>query len=164
MLFLSVFRRENRPPSISGSALAELISLPEIVQDVCKWVVYDFLSSAAHGGDISFTAGYNLAYSYLDTDLIVPSAEHGLIAGIAGFTVFQLLNNSERLLPSYERAMKLLRSSVEGSVLFASYELTEHFFESSSLPIVRDLLVRRFSDFNGEVFRKIATELTTYTT
>jgi hypothetical protein len=110
-----------------------VISIPEIVQDVTKWVAYDLLLPSTDSISVP----------------IVDAVQYGSLSGLAGAIVYELckfkdIQNGNLV----EKSGKMFKACLEGGALFASYEASISFFETSTTPEVKEILLKKFTDFN----------------
>ena len=99
----------------SGEKLASLITIPEVAQDVSKWVAYNTLAPA----DAS----------------ILTVAAFGAAAGMIGNSFFEVLKKN-----SLDKAslLRYMRTGLEGAALFVAYEGCIDFLDHT--PNIRKLL------------------------
>ena len=130
-----------------------VIPLPEIIQDVTKWVAYDLFLRMEVDDQVPFLV----------------ALKYGTLSGLAGNAIFELLkgkdvnSDSDEDWQYYSRdrpiirslrsvAVRFLRAGLEGAALFASYEGTINFFENNSIPpAVQAALTKKFTDIADDI-------------
>lgn len=130
----SVYFNDEPPPAVEKSK--PLITIPEIVEDVAKWVVYDSIVP-----DVPSVGLFD-------------ALECGAIAGAIAHIIYRVLVRNQvddpfqKLSGFNQLVLAIIRAGLVGASLFASYESFVSFFAKYSTPLVRELLLKKFTDFH----------------
>lgn len=122
----------NEVSNASSNGFTSFLSLPELVQDVTKWVTYDLI----------------LPDTFSDHVPLLQAAKYGALSGLAAHAVYELLKDKSKITNGKTIIRKYLQACIEGSVLFATYEGSVNFFKTSSTPEIRKFLLKEFTDFH----------------
>jgi hypothetical protein len=124
-----LLRQEVSLPKVD-SAVSPLISVPEIMKDVSKWVAYDAILPAEYSQNVP----------------IVIAAEVGALSGLIGFIIAEVFRGKVDL--SIANGKNFLRSIFEAMTLFAAYEGSLNLLEISTTPEIKKFLQKEFVDLH----------------
>ncbi len=124
-----LFRQEVPLPKVDP-AISPLISVPEIMKDVSKWVAYDAILPAEYAQNVP----------------IVIAAEVGALSGLIGFIIAEVFRGKVDL--SIANSKNFLRSIFEAMTLFAAYEGSLNLLELSTTPEIKKFLQKEFVDLH----------------
>lgn len=105
--------------------------LAGIVQDITKWVAYDLILPEDLPSQVP----------------IMEAIKYGCISGLIARGVFEVLVAKDPEKLEKPPLYRFLQAGIEGAALFASYEGSINFFETTSTPELKRILQREFADF-----------------
>eukprot|EP01039_Chlorochromonas_danica_P003318 gene3318-3640_t len=115
-----------------------LVSGAEVMQDITKWVTYDLI----------------LPPQTADHIPLLTAAWFGALSGLTAYAVLEAFNRKIAFPsdPTGERWIKYSQAGIEGAALFASYEGSLTFLETSTAPELRAVLVQDFTELSAFFF------------
>lgn len=122
-------QQQKKKPLVSGA---------EVMQDITKWVTYDLI----------------LPPQTTDHIPLLTAAWFGALSGLTAYAVLEAFNRkiASTSDPTGERWIKYSQAGIEGAALFASYEGSLTFLETSTAPELRAVLVQDFADLSAFFF------------
>jgi hypothetical protein len=109
-----------------------LVSGPEVMQDVVKWIAYDLL----------------LPTQVQAHTPAATAAAYGAVSGLIAFAVFEIFSRRSLIfLQDRESPLKFGQAALESATLFACYESCISVLETTTPPELKKLLLQDFSQY-----------------
>lgn len=132
-----------------------LISLPELTQDVAKWVAYDLLSpsqtSPLSGAIVGLLSGF-ISHTLYEIILfsINKDTDGSSVGGNLNFKSFDIKKISKE--DAKIILSRILKAGLEGATLFACYETTRGLFDNFLPSDLKKVLSINFSDIAEKIW------------